>query len=73
MKAITQDIGVNSQDFTREPKSIGSVAQSMECPSVGWSVYQTRSLVTNSLSLLLSENSEVSIASVERLMNYTEP
>jgi hypothetical protein len=73
MKAVTQDIGMNLQVFTQEPKSIGSIARLMECPSIGRSVRQTWSLVTNSLSLLLSENIRVFVTTADRPMNYTEP
>ena len=59
--------------FTQEPKSIGSVARLMECPSVVRSVRQTLSLVTNSLSPLMSENIGASITAVECPMNYSEP
>jgi hypothetical protein len=37
-----------TQAFTLEPKSIGSVARLTECPSVGRSVHQTRDFVTYS-------------------------
>jgi hypothetical protein len=73
MKAFTQDIGMNPQAFTREPKSMGSIAQLTECPSVGRSVCQTWSLVTNSLSLLLSENIGASVTTAECPMNYSDP
>ena len=42
MKASTQDLGMNPRTFTQEPKSIGSVAQLTECPSLGWSIRQSR-------------------------------
>jgi len=41
MDAFTQDLDMNPQALTQEPKSIGSIAQLMECPSVGRSVRQT--------------------------------
>ena len=58
--------------LTEEPKRIGSMAQLMECASVGRNVHQTQSIVTSNLSSLPSENIRVSVIMTECPMNYTE-
>jgi len=56
MDAFTQDLDMNPQALTQEPKIIGSVARLTECPSVGWSVWDIDRATTRTFHVTLESD-----------------